>query len=98
LILKVFARGCSTVAKAPSQGAQLQKFFISNETHIKFWLEAVSQLSDKVSQANELEAIEKLVQRYQHTRDMTVPAHHQATKIAQPGNGPFNFPTTLVTA
>ena len=29
---------------------------------------------------------------------MTVPAHHQATKIAQPGNGPFNFPTTLVTA
>ena len=30
--------------------------------------------------------------------NMTVPAHHQATKIANPGKGPFNFPTTLVTA
>ena len=53
------------------------------------------------------EAIEKIVERYQHTRGMkktaielniTVPAHHPATKITQPSKGPFNFPTTLVTA
>ena len=30
--------------------------------------------------------------------NMTVPAHHQATKIAHPGKRPFNLPTALVTA
>ena len=57
------------------------------------------------SKANDLEAIEKLVQRYQHTRhmkkaamdlNMTILANHQATIIAQPGNRALNFPTTLV--
>ena len=61
----------------------------------------------KLWQATALEAIEKFIQRYQHARDMketaidlnmTVPAHHQATKIAHPGKRPFDLPTALVTA
>ena len=36
LIPGIFAKGLPTVAKVPSLGAQLQEFFISNETHINF--------------------------------------------------------------